>query len=197
MLSISLELHLMRSNNGYQFCLFQKVSCMFTTKKYRAIPLIIRNKKVAVISFSVILLHGVRPNQIANRPLKWHLIKSWQFLQLFYSFRCSSDPPMDTEVILIHNANQRQGIDGVHDVKIDILIILFQSLLVKVHYLGHLSSFVISAKHYHPLRKFHFQRHQNQDDLHTLRPTVNVIPQKKQMFPGDGVKRWKQTHNFE
>lgn len=63
---------------------------------------------------------------------------------------------MHAEIIVVDNADQRQGVEGIHDVKVHVLIVFFDSLLVKIHDLGHLPRLVVATKHEDLFREFHF-----------------------------------------
>ena len=128
---------------------------MFAAEEDRTISLVVGNEEVTIVGLPVILLDRIRPNEITNGPFQGHLIKPLQFLQLLQTFPSRCDPSMHTEIILIDNTDKRQGIEGIHDIEVHILIVLLNGLLVEVHDLRHLTRLVVAAQHDHPLGKFH------------------------------------------
>lgn len=155
MLPVSLQLHLVGSDDGDELCLFEEVAGMLAAEEDRTVALIIGDEEVAVVGLPVILLNRIRPDQVTNGPLERHLIKSLQFLQILQTFPSGCDASMDTEVILIDDADKGEGIEGIHDIEVDILVVLLNGLLVEVHDLRHLTRLVVAPQHDHPLGEFH------------------------------------------
>lgn len=101
---------------------------MLASKENRAIALVVGYKKISVVCLSIVLLNRIRPHEITNRPFERHFIDPVEFLQLLNGFSKRSDASMHAEVILIDDADQRQGVEGVHDVEIHILVVLLHCL---------------------------------------------------------------------
>ena len=62
---------------------------------------------------------------------------------------------VDAEIVFIDDCSQWQAVKGIHNVKINILIILLPRLRVEVHDLSHLSGFMITSQHKNFAGKFY------------------------------------------
>jgi hypothetical protein len=66
MLLVPLDLHLVSPDNGYKFGAFEKVPCVFASKKDRAVALVVVDIGIAAVDGPVVVLNWVRPHQIAQ-----------------------------------------------------------------------------------------------------------------------------------
>lgn len=104
---------------------------------------------------------------------------------------------MHAEVIFIDDADQRQGVEGIHDVEVHILVVLLNCLEVKIHDLSHLPRFVITTQHEDLIREFDLKSHKDKNNLHSLRASIYIIPEKEKTFFGSGIHGRKKTHNLK
>lgn len=119
---------------------------MLISKEYGAVTLVVGYKQISTVYLPLFLLNRISPNQIAYGSFQRNLLKPLQLLQLLNRLPNSSYSSMHTEIIIVNNASQRKSIEAIHNIKVNILIILIKALLIEIHYLGHLTSLMISTK---------------------------------------------------
>ena len=187
----------MGTDDSHKLVLLQEVSTVISPKKYGTVSLVIANIWLLTVHTTVFLLNRVGPNKVANRPIEWHFIHPIQFLNLVDMLSLCRYASMHTEVVLIDNCSQRQGVEGIHYVKVYVLVVLFLGLRVKVHDLSHLSCFVVAPEHEGLPGVLDLQCHQEQRYFYALRPTIDIISQEKKVFLGLCVKSREETQDFE
>jgi hypothetical protein len=85
---------------------------------------------------------------------------------------------MDTKVFIINYTSQWHSIEHIHDTKVQILIVLLTTFLIKVETLGHLPGLMIASEQENIVLVLNFHCHQQDYYLHAERSTINVVTQK-------------------
>jgi hypothetical protein len=104
---------------------------------------------------------------------------------------------MHAEILLIDDAGKRQGIESIHEIEVNILVVLPAGLLVEIHYLSHLTSLVISSEHDDLRGVLEFGRHQQNSHFHSLRTPVYVIAKEEQMLTWTLLERGKNAQDLQ
>lgn len=85
---------------------------------------------------------------------------------------------MHTKISLIDHTGQGQGIEGVHKVEIDILVVLSADFVIEVHGLRNLAGLVVASQHDNLPGVSDFDGHQQQSHLAPHWPAVDVVTQE-------------------
>jgi len=104
---------------------------------------------------------------------------------------------MNAEVVFVDDAHQWQGVEGIHQLEVYILVVFLGDLYVKVHELCHLPSLVVPSEEDDFFGKLYFEGKQKKSDLQTHRPPIHIIPQKQEVLFRLRFKRRKETEYFQ
>lgn len=104
---------------------------------------------------------------------------------------------MHTEVLLVDDAGQRQGVESIHEIEVNILVVLPAGLLVEIHYLSHLARLVVPPKHDDLRGILEFGRHQQDSHFHSLGTPVYVVAKEEQMLTRTLLERGQDAQDLE
>lgn len=152
---------------------------------------------VQFLSLSLLILRGVRPQQIAYNSLQGNLKHSVLFYNLVNFNGLWRNSPMYTKVLVINYTRKRQCVKNIHNAEVQVLIVFLAAFLVKVETLSHLTRFVVASQHKNVVFVLNLHCHQKNNHLHSKRSTIDVISQKEDGMFRIIVDVWTETENFE
>ena len=104
---------------------------------------------------------------------------------------------MDAKILFVDDADQRETIEGVQQLQVDVLVVLLATLLVEVHCLGHQSSLVVASEHDYLLWVLDFESHQADHHFDSHESSVYEVAQKEKVFFWFCLEGRKEAEDFE
>jgi hypothetical protein len=86
---------------------------------------------------------------------------------------------MESEELIIHETGDGEGIEGLHEQVVSLLVVLVNALGSEVEELGHLTTLMVSSQHVDCPRKVEFEGVKEEDDFTGERSSIYIVSEEE------------------